>query len=582
MTAASASARSSWAGRPAPTAWVPAAVAGLVAFVVVGPAFGRGVVLSYDLAWSPDPRLTPFALGTAGPAPRAVPSDVVAIALGQVLGAGLAEALALWGILALAGVGAARLAAFLAHDVGVAGRVIAVVAAIWNPFVLERLVLGHWTVLLAYAAVPHLWVACIRERRGLGSVWAPAAGIAACGVGGANALVICCLAVLPVLAAPTVRRRALAAAVAVTVGASAVWALPALVARVSSAPEGVSAFASAADTPLGVLGSLVSGGGLWNPATHPSERSTLVVAVVAVVVALGAVIAGARAARRAGVLTLVVPAVAGLVLAWLSAVDPFGAWTAVVVHLPGGGILRDAQKVLAPWVAFTAAGSGVLARDLLRVRAAGPALAVLLGALPVALLTSLAWGVSGRVAAVEVPSDLRQAAGRLSEAGEGTVGLLPGSQYRRYAWNGDRVSLTLVPRMVDQRVVFDDSLPLASGTIAGEDPPARRVGDRIEAGAEPVDALRAEGVRWVVLEKQAGLSSDTEDVSLPAGARVVHDGPNVTVLELAGASRDSGPDAGWAVALGWGLTALTWVLLALGRARVSLRVRRDRLVGSAP
>ena len=90
-------------------------MAGLVAFVVVGPAFGRGVVLSYDLAWSPDPRLTPFALGTAGPAPRAVPSDVVAIALGQVLGAGLAEALALWGILALAGVGAARLAAFLAR-----------------------------------------------------------------------------------------------------------------------------------------------------------------------------------------------------------------------------------------------------------------------------------------------------------------------------------------------------------------------------------------------------------------------------------------------------------------------------------
>ena len=231
-------------------------------------------------------------------------------------------------------------------------------------------------------------------------------------------------------------------------------------------------------------------------------------------------------------------------------------------------------------MAFAAAGTGVLARDLLRVRAAGPALAVLLGALPVALLTSLVWGVSGRVAAVEVPADLRQAAARLSEAGEGRVGLLPWSQYRRYAWNGDRVSLTLVPRMVGQRVVFDDSLPLASGTVAGEDPAARRVGERIAAGAEPVDALQDEGVRWLVLEKQTGL--DTEEAPTPAEARVLHDGPSLTVLELPGAVRQAGPGAGWAVRLGWAVTLLTWVGFAVCRLRVSWRVRRDRLVGSGP
>lgn len=578
MRAGTSSISNAWSRRPGRTSWVPAAVAGLVAFVVVGPAFGRGVVLTYDLAWSPDPRLTSFAMGTAGPAPRAVPSDVVAIVLGQVLGAGLAQALVLWGILVLAGLGASRLAALLAADAGVSGRLVAVVAAIWNPFVLERLVLGHWTVLLAYAAVPHLWVACVRERWGLGCVWAPAAGITVCGAGGANALVIASLAVLPVLAAPAVRRRTLAAAIVATAGASAVWALPALVARVTSAPGGASAFASAADTPLGVLGSLASGGGLWNLATHPPERSSLLVAVVALVVAVSAVLAGMRAARRVGLVALVVPAVAGLVLAWLSALDPFGAWSAVVMHLPGGGILRDAQKLLAPWVAFAAAGSGVLARDLLRVRVAGPALAVLLGALPLALLTSLAWGVSGRVVAVEVPSDLRQAAARLSGAGEGRVGLLPWSQYRRYAWNGDRVSLTLVPRMVVQRVVFDDSLPLASGTVAGEDPAARRVGERIAAGTEPLEALRDEGVRWVVLEKEAGGSDDDEELAIPAGGVVVHDGPSLTVVELPDAPREGGSSAGWAVWLGWGLTGLTWVVLGVRLAGVSSRLRRDRLV----
>src|SRR5690606_3599113 len=82
-------------GPGAPT-MVPAVTAALVALVVVGPAFRPGVVLACDLAWSPDSRFTPFALGTAGPAPRAVPSDAVAIALGQVLGPGVAQSLVLW------------------------------------------------------------------------------------------------------------------------------------------------------------------------------------------------------------------------------------------------------------------------------------------------------------------------------------------------------------------------------------------------------------------------------------------------------------------------------------------------------
>ena len=170
-------------------------VPAVTAVLVLGPALGRGVVLAYDLAWSPDPRLTPFALGTSTPAPRAVPSDAAAVVLGWVLGAGPAQALVLWGTLVLAGVGAARLAALLAPDVGLLGRSAAALAAVWNPFVLERLVVGQWTVLLGYAAVPHLLVTAVRVRRGLAPPWSPAVGLAACGLGGANTLVIGSLAV---------------------------------------------------------------------------------------------------------------------------------------------------------------------------------------------------------------------------------------------------------------------------------------------------------------------------------------------------------------------------------------------------
>ena len=266
---------------------------------------------------------------------------------------------------------------------------------------------------------------------------------------------------------------------------------------------------------------------------------------------------------------LLVPAVAGLALAWLSAIDPFGLWTALVVHVPGGGVLRDAQKLVAPWVVVGCAGAGVLVRDLLRVRAGGPALAVLVAVLPVVLLPSLAWGVGGRVTAVEVPDDLRATATMLSEGPAGSVGLLPWSQYRRYGWNGDRVSLTLVPRMVDQRVVLDDGLPLANGVVPGEDPVARAVSARIAAGVPPLQALAEQGVRWVVVEKDTGFPDPVPAADVPPTARLVHDGPAVRVFELAGGDAEAPPRA--ATIWGWVVTCVTWVAAAgcvvLGTAR---------------
>jgi hypothetical protein len=535
-------------------------VPAVTAVLVLGPALGRGVVLAYDLAWSPDPRLTPFALGTSTPAPRAVPSDAAGVVLGWVLGAGVAQALVLWGTLVLAGAGAARLVALLSPGSGWAPRSVAALAAIWNPFVLERLVVGQWTVLLGYAAVPHLLVTCARLRAGRAPVWAPAVGLAACGLGGANTLVIGALAVGGVLLAPRPRWAALGLAAASVLGVSAVWALPAATAGVVSSAAGVAAFAPRADTPLGVLGSLLSGGGFWNPATHPASRGLVLGSVTAAVLALVAVAVATRAARRERVTAVIVPAVAGLALAWLAALDPFGLWTAVVVHVPGGGVLRDAQKLVAPWVVLAASGAGVLVRDLVRVPSVGPALAVLVAVLPVALLPSLAWGVGGRVTAVEVPDDLRTAATRLSAEPAGSVGLLPWSQYRRYGWNGDRVSLTLVPRLVDQRVVLDDGLPLAGGVVPGEDPAARAVGSHIAAGVAPVRALADAGVRWVVIEKDTGFP-DLLTADLPPSARVVHDGPSVRVLELPGTGEAAGERRA-ATTWGWVVTCLTWVVAA--------------------
>ncbi len=261
--------------RPRDSRLLPALVSAVVAALVLGPALGRGVVLAYDLAWSPDPRLTPFALGDEHPraarGPERCSGRRPRLDHGGRAGPGrraVRHPRARRGRRDAAG-------PVVAPGAGMAAMSVAAIFAIWNPFVLERLVVGQWTVLLGYAAAPHLLVTAQRVREGRAAVWAPAVGLSACGVGGANTLVIGALTVGGVLAAPRPRWAALGLAGAASLGVSAVWALPAVTAGVTSSTLGVTAFAARADTPLGVLGSLLSGGAFWNPASHPASREVL-------------------------------------------------------------------------------------------------------------------------------------------------------------------------------------------------------------------------------------------------------------------------------------------------------------------
>jgi hypothetical protein len=566
-----------------------AVVALLLPVVVLGPALGAGLVQAYDLVWSPDPRFTPFTWGLGTPAPRAVPSDAAVVVLGAVVSAPVAQKVVLWGVLALAGLGAARLARSVRPGLPGWAVVVAVLVAVWNPFVLERLVVGQWTVLAGYAAVPFLLVAAARVRLDAGRGPLPlAAGVALCGVGGANTLVVALAAVVPVLLWPRTAWRALLLVLLAAAGSAAAWALPALGAGVTSPASGAQAFAPRADTPLGEGLSLLLGGAFWNPATHPGERSSPLVAIAALVAVVVSLVAADRALRVSGRLVLAVPAFVGLVVAVVAAWDPFGLWTALVSDVPGAAVLRDTQKLVAPLVVLTAVGAAVAVHALAssgRSAGAGPALALLLAVTPVLTLPSLAWGAGGRLVAVEVPAGLRSAADRLSVAPAGTVGVLPWGQYRRYPWNGGRVSLSLVPRMVDQRVLFDDSLPLASGRVAGEDPAAGLVAGAIAAGSDPVEALRTEGARYLLVERAAGVE---ETSGAPEGASVLVDTPELLVVDLDPTAGASSPDVGGLRVAGWVLTATTVVLAlvapagAVGRRRWVARTGGYSVVRSAP
>ena len=149
------------AGRPTGAAALPVHLwTLLLPLVLLGPALGRGYVLSYDMVWVPDLALRSDFLGLGTSLPRAVPSDAVVAVLDELLPGMLLQKLVLYGALVLAGAGAAR----LVEGLSLPARLAAVSVAVWNPFVVERLWIGHWPLLLGYAVVPWMVLAGRRIR----------------------------------------------------------------------------------------------------------------------------------------------------------------------------------------------------------------------------------------------------------------------------------------------------------------------------------------------------------------------------------------------------------------------------------
>ena len=554
---------------------LPMSGAVVSALFVLGPALSPGVVLAYDLGWSPDPRFTPSVLGVDVPSPRVVPSDAAAVLLGHLVGGGLAQKLTLLGVLLLASGGAVALVRTLHAEVASVAALAAALAAQWNPFVAERLVIGQWTVLLGYAVIPWAVRAALRARNRPDATWRCAGWVALGGVGGANTVVMVASAALVVLLWPSPRwRTALATAVS-AIGVGAAWWLPALVRGGLADPGGARAFGAAADTPFGLVPSLLSGGGFWNAAAQPLERMSLPVAYANLVVATVSTWAlMSRCSGRArgplaaaGGLGLLIAALSGS--RWAN-----GLWTWLVSTLPGAGLLRDGQKFVALWAMLLAVGLALAVDELCQKRLGWAHLgAGVIALVPVLLLPSMAWGFGGRLTAVQVPRDLRVAAADLSNEPAGVVGVLPWGQYRRYEWNDNRVSLGLLPRLVDQRMRYDDSLFLSSGVrVAGEDARSRAVTEAIEAGADPAETLAKTGVRYLAVEREAGLP---ELNVIPSG-RLVVDSTHLLVIDLHPEMPAQAPPSDPVLRSGWGVTLVTLLLAAGASAWRALRIARSR------
>ncbi|WP_027502811.1 hypothetical protein [Rhodococcus sp. UNC363MFTsu5.1] len=515
---------------------VPALYSLALAAIVLGPLLGPGYLLLRDAVSTPRSYLTDSALGLTDAAARAVPQDAAIAALTSVIDGGLVVKAILLSALWLAGWGAARMVAALLPTAGLGPQLLASTVLLWNPYVAERLLQGHWSLLTGYAALPWTVLAALRLRRSA-TPWSPRSWcplgltLAAAGLTPTGALLATALAAV-LLALPGgagARWSRLAVAAALAVAASAPWLTATALSGAGaqgSDPAGVAAFAARAEPGLGTLGSLAGLGGIWNSTAVPATR-TGIFALAGTAVLLTVVACGLPALwRRRGnpvIAALAVVAAAAVLLPALAATGwglTAGEWAAT--RVPGAGLLRDAQKwvaLAAPFYALAAAaGAGALARIGGRVFGRHPlgresdgrpptagrnrsGVAAAVGIVAVLLaLPDLAWGVGGALRPVHYPASWERVASQLLVADEGgDVAMLPAGMFRLFPYSGDTPVLDPAPRMLPVDVLQTGELIVADGTVEGEGSRARDVERLLLAGGD-AEGLARLGVRWVLVE----------------------------------------------------------------------------------
>jgi hypothetical protein len=539
--------------------------------LALGPGLRRGFLLSYDMVFVPREPFTSAMFGLSGGPPRAVPSDFVVAVASRLLPADIVQKLVLLLIFVLACSG---VSALLDREPALA-RVAAAVFYGWNPYVAERLIIGQWALLVGYAGLP--WVlraglALGRDSTGRGAARLVVALLPAI-VSGFASMAISALVLVPVALASR-NARAGAVSLAALAAGSLPWLIPSLLHTVYADPGGVAAFASRADTPFGTVGSLVMLGGMWNADTVPKAYggpwSAIWLAVVLAALA-GYVLIGCQRPRREQGREpgrwpgLTAAALVSLAIACIGITEPGRALLRGAIRgWPAFAILRDAQQFIAPLALAEAIGFGLAVTWCVRPRPFGQkfdnergtstppsppkpgppdplglALGVLALLTPLLLLPGLAWGAAGRLRPAWYPASFLAAARAIDASpAPGAVLLLPWAADRTPVWNHGEVMLDAWPRLVSRPVIWNDGTQVGNLALAPDDPAARRLDRLIASGGPMTAALRAAGVRFVVVDGAPLSAPDPRDArDTPAGARLpgavrLYNEPELVVYQI--------------------------------------------------
>jgi len=570
--------------RNAPAIWALA-----LAVLLLGPALGRGYLLTYDMVWVPDLALRGDFLGLGSALPRAVPSDAVVSVLDEVVPGMLLQKLVLLGALLAGAVGAARLA-----GPATVARLIAVSVYLWSPFVVERLWIGHWPVLLCWAVLPWLVLEGARVRRDarLGPLLPV---LLLVGSLSANAGLMSAAA----LVGSALTSRTAPRLLALVAGANAPWIVAGLLHAGEATGAGAGVFALSAEGPLPAPVAALTLGGIWNSEVVPGSRETLILPVALTVILAAAAVTGLRPlADRLGRRTTIVLGglwAAGYLLAVLTWAAP-GLIDAIASTVPGGGLLRDGARFLALGAPATAALAGAGAARLAD-RASSPrsltaprVVVAVVGALtPLALMPDAAWGLSGTLRPATYPDDYAAARAVLAEelssgASPGDLLVLPFSSFRAPSWNHGRTVLDPLPRYLQPDYLVDDRLWIAHAdgveAVAGEDP---RGADVLAALALPEPESRSRalanlGIGLVArsLDAPSGPGQDAE-----IAGTILHAGPAVELVRLSPGPAPQEDPWGWRLALGLAWLGFACVLAPTGWNMLQrLRAENRRRLGT--
>jgi len=538
--------------------WLVAAWPWVLALVVCAPLLAPGYVLTYDMVWVPDLALRADTVGLGSALPRAVPSDALVAVLDEVVPGQLLQKMVLVGSLGLAGTGMIRL---WGRDAPVAALASSSLY-VWNPFLAERLVMGQWPLLIAYAALPWLIAAAWGVRQGRPGSWPSLVlFMAAMSLSPATGLMAVVAAVscsIDLRAAGTVRRMGAVLGLGLAVNGPWICAGLAQLSTARSDPAAVALFDAQSEGHLGRVGSLLTLGGIWNTDVVPTSRTTAA-GVVGALLVLGVVLLGLLRLLRSsvrrpvwGLPVLALGALAAASSGWL--VPDAIRWVASTI--PAGGLLRDGTRYLALLAPLEALlfGAGVGAAGAWASRHGRRAVLSFISVagviLPLAVLPDFAWGVGGRLSPVSYPASWYQAREIVAATDQpGDIAVVPFSAYRAPAWNFQRPVLDPAGRFFEQVTVVNDDLVVSGRVISGEDPRASQVQAALESEAHQ-DALASLGVGFVV-DSQAEVMS-VEVVAEPVAERA---------------------QSGWAVSL----VALGWLLaLATTGAAGAAALRRRR------
>lgn len=531
----------------------------LLVAAVLWPFASPGMPMLRDMVVPPHPALTDAAWGLGESAARAAPQDTVLALAGGFTDAGLIMRLLMLCGLAVGGVAAAELVRRVLH-VGVVGQIAAVTMLLWNPFVVERLLQGQWSLVLAMALLPAVALTTI-----IAAPWWRATAMAVAGLTPTGALLAVAVAVV---AARTWRDRLVA------LGTGAVVSAPWLVATALGSgagvadPAGAAAFAARAERWVGTLGAVAGLGGIWNRQAVPVARETgpaalAVVALLALFVVGARMAWGSRArpgsshsaiigARR----RLIVLAVASVIVVAALATPPgisLMEWALETV--PGAGLLRDAQKWVAlavpGYVVLAAAGAETVARqipDHRRWLAALFAVTVIIAAVPdlpraVAPVKPVApWPGWSAVSGIVAMDDT-------------AVAVLPAGPYRII---DGRPTYDPAVKTLPAPVLATGDLVVSGVAVGGEGSTSATVEKTLlDAPDHAIDVLRAHGAGWVLVENSPGEVGDSERVL--SRLEVVYSDEHLTLHRVPGAiERPERADRtlAWIALLAWAAMAL--------------------------